>query len=93
MRTHMTGRIKKVMSNPLNPEQMNWVAAHELFFSANNTLPKEAIPYFWSLYSWVSGKNQTPTNCGRCVATGKTVIYTQYQKQLQQDDFNQTNAQ
>ena len=77
-----TGKIMRPTLNPLTKEQMNWVAAHELFFTANNSLPKEAIPYFWATYSWVSGKNQKPTNCGACVASGKTVIYTQYQKQL-----------
>ena len=81
-----TGKTMKATLNPLTKEQMNWVAAHELFFTANNSLPKEAIPYFWATYSWVSGKNQKPTNCGACVASGKTVIYTQYQKQLSQND-------
>ena len=81
-----TGKTMRPTLNPLTKEQMNWVAAHELFFTANNSLPKEAIPYFWATYSWVSGKNQKPTNCGACVASGKTVIYTQYQKQLSQND-------
>lgn len=79
-----TGKTMKPTLNPLTEEQMNWVKAHELFFTANNSLHKDAVPYFWAIYSWVSGKNQKPTNCGRCVASGKAVIYTQYQKQLEQ---------
>lgn len=63
---------------------MAWVEAHQTFFKANNSLPKDAIPYFWILFSWVSGKNQKPSNCGRCVATGKTTIYTQYLKQIEE---------
>ena len=81
-----TGKTMNKTLNPLTKEQIDWVAAHELFFTANNSLPKEAVPYFWATYSWVSGKNQKPTNCGACVATGKTVIYTQYQKQLTEND-------
>jgi len=71
---------------------MAWVEAHELFFKANNALHKDAIPYFWQTYSWVSGKTQTPTNCGRCVASGKAVIYTQYKKQLDENDQQETTA-
>ena len=87
-----TGKTMKQTLNPLNSEQMAWVAAHELFFKANNSLHKDAVPTFWAIYSWVSGKNQKPTNCGRCVATGKTVIYTQYQKQLNADDFTEAHT-
>lgn len=88
-----TGKTMKATLNPLTKEQMAWVAAHELFFKANNSLHKDAVPQFWAIYSWVSGKNQKPTNCGRCVATGKLVIYTQYQKQLEENDFTETHNQ
>lgn len=79
-----TGKTMKQTLNPLTNEQMAWVKANQLFFTNNNSLAKEEIPTFWAVYSWVSGKNQKPTNCGRCVASGKTTIYTQYQKQIEQ---------
>ena len=76
--------------NPLNQNQINWVKEREFFFTNNVTLTKEEGVELFAIYSWVTGKNHRPTGCGRCVASAKSTVWAQYNRQ-QDDNKENTN--
>ena len=70
--------------NLLNEAQMEWVRDHEYFFNVpNRSLSREDAVALFAIYSWVSGKTQKPTACGRCVASAKAAVWSAYNKTLQ----------
>ena len=70
--------------NPLNEQQVRWVEDHLQFFNVpNQTMSKEDTHSLFAIYTWVSGKNQKPTGCGRCIASAKAAVWAAY-KQTEQ---------
>lgn len=69
--------------NQLNPQQINWIEQNELLFTSNIKMTKELVNGLFAIYSWVTGKNQRPTGCGRCVASAKAAVWAAY-KQIEQ---------
>ena len=69
---------------PLNEQQIKWVEEHEFFFNMpNRTMSKEEAYQLFAIYSWVTGQNQKPTGCGRCVASAKAAVWAAYKQTLQ----------
>ena len=66
--------------NQLNQQQINWIEQNELLFTSNIKMTKELVNGLFAIYSWVTGKNQRPTGCGRCVASAKAAVWAAYKQ-------------
>lgn len=69
------------MMNPLRPQDREWIEKHSWWFTGiNRTLPREEYSTLFSIYSWVTGKTQKYSSCGRCVISARECVWNQYKK-------------
>lgn len=65
----------------LTAEQIRWVEDNMLFFTSSIRPNREQIEDLFSIYSMLDGKQHKPTGCGRCIATARNRVWSQFQKQ------------
>ena len=71
-------------NNELTQQQMAWIEEHQwLFNGPSRSVDRETGIVLFGIYSWVTGKNQRMTGCGRCAASAKETVWAQYKKQQQ----------
>lgn len=69
--------------------QLIWIYSNRLLFTSSITWDKPRLTELFNLYSYLTGKVEKPVGCGRCVATARDRVWTQYKKQ--QDDIKEIN--
>ena len=67
----------------MKQEDLDWVRANLIMFTANISKTSEQLDRVFKIYSDIEGKTHRPTSCGRCVANAIKRVYAEYKKLTQ----------
>ena len=72
--------------NPLREQDTKWIENNLFIFTGvNRSISKEQVTDLFAILSWLTGKNQKPTGCGRCIASARDTIWSTYNKTQNND--------